>query len=38
MNQLSYFQKNISNIKITGRLNRKEVVQELMSSSVGLLW
>ncbi len=30
-------EKNISNIKITGRLNRKEVVQELMSSSVGLL-
>ena len=30
-------EKIISNIKITGRLNRKEVVQELMSSSVGLL-
>jgi len=30
-------EKNISNIKVTGRLNRKEVVQELMSSSVGLL-
>ena len=30
-------EKNISNIKISGRLNRKEVVQELMSSSVGLL-
>ena len=30
-------EKNMSNIKITGRLNRKEVVQELMSSSVGLL-
>jgi len=30
-------EKNISNIKVTGRLNRKEVVQELLSSSVGLL-
>ena len=30
-------EKNISNIKVTGRLNRKEVVQELMTSSVGLL-
>ena len=30
-------EKNILNIKITGRLNRKEVIQELMSSSVGLL-
>ena len=29
--------KNISNIKVTGRLNRKEIVQELLSSSVGLL-
>ena len=29
--------KNISNIKVTGRLGRKEVVQELLSSSVGLL-
>ena len=29
--------KNISNIKVTGRLDRKEVVQELLSSSVGLL-
>ena len=30
-------EKNISNIKVIGRLNRKEVVQELLSSSVGLL-
>jgi len=30
-------EKNISNIKVTGRLNRKEVVQELLSSSGGLL-
>ena len=30
-------EKNISNIKVTGKLNRKEVVQELMSSTVGLL-
>ena len=30
-------EKNISNIKITGRLNRNEIVQELLSSSVGLL-
>ena len=30
-------EKNISNIKVTGRLNRKEIVQELLSSSVGLL-
>ena len=30
-------EKDISNIKITGRLNRKEVIQELLSSSVGLL-
>ena len=30
-------EKNISNIKVTGRLNRKEVVQELLSSSAGLL-
>jgi len=30
-------EKNISNIKVTGRLKRKEVVQELLSSSVGLL-
>ena len=29
--------KNISNIKVTGRLGSKEVVQELLSSSVGLL-
>ena len=29
--------KNISNIKVIGRLSRKEVVQELLSSSVGLL-
>ena len=29
--------KNISNIKVIGRLGRKEVVQELLSSSVGLL-
>ena len=30
-------EKNILNIKVTGRLNRKEVVRELLSSSVGLL-
>tara|TARA_Y100000816_G_scaffold252423_1_gene203420 strand:- start:12 stop:1121 length:1110 start_codon:yes stop_codon:yes gene_type:complete len=30
-------EKNISNIKVTGRLNRNEVIQELLSSSVGLL-
>lgn len=30
-------EKDISNIKVMGRLNRKEVVQELLSSSVGLL-
>ena len=30
-------EKNISNIRVTGRLNRKEIVQELLSSSVGLL-
>ena len=30
-------EKNISNIKVNGRLNRKEVIQELLSSSVGLL-
>ena len=29
--------KNISNIEVIGRLGRKEVVQELLSSSVGLL-
>tara|TARA_A200000159_G_scaffold35032_1_gene31506 strand:+ start:22 stop:633 length:612 start_codon:yes stop_codon:yes gene_type:complete len=28
---------NISNIEMTGRLGRKEVVEELLSSSVGLL-
>ena len=30
-------EKNISNINVTGRLNRTEIVQELSSSSVGLL-
>ncbi len=30
-------EKNISNIKVTGRLSRIEIVQELLSSSVGLL-
>tara|TARA_B100000902_G_scaffold308420_1_gene297587 strand:- start:45 stop:578 length:534 start_codon:yes stop_codon:yes gene_type:complete len=30
-------EKNISNIKVTGRLNREEIVQELLTSSVGLL-
>jgi len=30
-------EKNISNIKVVGRLNRNEIVQELLSSSVGLL-
>ena len=30
-------ENNISNIKVTGRLNRKEIVQELLSASVGLL-
>ena len=30
-------EKNISNIKVAGRLNRIEIVQELLSSSVGLL-
>tara|TARA_B100000900_G_scaffold296117_1_gene254680 strand:+ start:217 stop:1326 length:1110 start_codon:yes stop_codon:yes gene_type:complete len=30
-------EKNIPNIKVTGRLNREEIVQELLSSSVGLL-
>ena len=34
----SYLKKNnISNIEMTGRLGRKEVVEELLSSSVGLL-
>ena len=30
-------EKNITNIEVTGRLNRKEVIQELLTSSVGLL-
>ena len=30
-------EKNISNIKVAGRLNRIEIIQELLSSSVGLL-
>ena len=30
-------EKNISNIKVMGRLNRKEVIKELLSSSAGLL-
>jgi len=30
-------EKNISNIKVTGRLSREEIVQELLTSSVGLL-
>tara|TARA_Y100001970_G_scaffold171014_1_gene209067 strand:- start:32 stop:1141 length:1110 start_codon:yes stop_codon:yes gene_type:complete len=30
-------EKNISNITVTGRLNRNEIVQELLSSSAGLL-
>tara|TARA_B100000902_G_scaffold195881_1_gene187126 strand:+ start:6627 stop:7736 length:1110 start_codon:yes stop_codon:yes gene_type:complete len=30
-------EKNISNIKVAGRLNRIEIVQELLSSTVGLL-